>query len=182
MAVNSITITIFILFIFVTEGISKAVGTLSANFIGSHDNRFINNTLLSAVKLQGYLGFIVAIPLLLFGKHTVALLVDIKSISPFVLNEVMRSLGGLWLLFFLDGVSWSLVGILTAGGDTKFIMLAKSTNVWVFQIPPIILLLGHLHFAPSAAFTYVSPFYGAVNLLIFYWRYKSDKWIKLQVA
>lgn len=182
MAVNSITITIFILFVFVTEGVSKAVGTLSANFIGSHENTYIDNTFLSAVKLQVYLGLIVAIPLLLFGEYTVALLVDIKSISPFVLNEVVRSLKGIWFLFFIDGIEWSLAGILTAGGDTRFIMLVKSTNVWVFQIPPIILLLGHLHFDPSAAFTYVAPFYGAVNLLIFYWRYKSDKWIKLQIA
>lgn len=182
MAVNSITITTFILFIFVTEGISKAVGTLSANFIGSHKNTYIGDTFFSAVKLQVYLGLIVAVPLLLFGEQTASLLVDTKSISPFVLSEVVHSLKGIWVLFFLDGIAWSLAGILTAGGDTRFIMLVKSTNVWVFQIPPTILLLGYLHFTPSAAFTYVFPFYGAVNLFIFYWRYKSDKWIKLQVA
>jgi MATE family multidrug resistance protein len=88
---------------------------------------------------------------------------------------LLTALLGIWLFFVFDGIVWASVGVLTAAGDTLFIMLINSSTVWIFSIIPIYILTRY--YGMSAQWIwFVIALYSFLNSLIFYYRYKKIKW------
>ncbi len=166
----------FIFFAFVTDGIHKGVIAIASNLIGAQKEQLISKLLFSGFKFHCiYMSFF-AIPLVLYPDFIVhQFLPEIKDSQTFLFQDSIRVLRFIWIFFAFDGMVWVLTGILTAGGDTRFIMIINATGAWILAILPIYAAIHYFNVRPSSAWG-LCIVYAIGNCIAFFIRYKSDQW------
>jgi MATE family multidrug resistance protein len=180
--VMTITSTTYIFFTFFTDGIHKGVTAIVSNFIGAKQYDSINLLKKSAYKIQVTVAIFLFFPMVLFSETVIQSLVDLSTFSDAAIWGIKLGMLGNFLFMVIDGFFWIYAGMLTAGGDTKALMFINSTAVWIICILPSVIWLTYF---PSESYTvslYMYPLYGAVLTLLLYFRVKSGKWIKLNIA
>lgn len=181
--------SILILFFFVGWGIEKGCIALAGNFIGQKKNHLLNNVLRSSVYLLGIFSIFLAVILILFPKP----LIDWFFQSPLAVNEhgstntmspnmimqtktLIRS--SLILIFFyiiLENIRWAVNGLLTAAGDTMFLLIAGTISLWVFCFIPTYFFV----YLPKASIVNaygIQVAYAILSLIIVYVRFAQGKW------
>lgn len=168
--------SIFFLFTFMTEGVSKGATAIAANFFGSQQHDLVWKLLKSGLKLYFcvflFLGVILVWnpdPLIrLFLAHDMAL-------SPATQSTLHAACFWVWLFFLFDGINWLLIGLLTAAGDTRFIMKVGGAGPWLVALLPIYLFV--FKWGGPANITWMLiAFYGMASSVIYLWRFRSGKW------
>lgn len=182
LTILTITQAIWALFSFITDGLQKGVTAIASNHIGARKSQKIHDVLTTSFKLCLVLLFFMAIPLLVFpGIFVQAFLAEgVTTLAPSFMPIVEISLGWLWFAFCFDLLAWSISGVLTAGGDTRFIMVANGIGTWVFGIAPIYYFVYLQGFSP----VWVNILVSSQMILIagmFYLRYKANYWQKVLV-
>jgi MATE family multidrug resistance protein len=180
--VMTITSTTYIFFTFFTDGIHKGITAIVSNFIGAKQYDSINLLKKSAYKIQVTVAIFLFFPMVLFSETVIQSLVDLSTFSDAAIWGIKLGMLGNFLFMMIDGFFWIYAGMLTAGGDTKALMFINSTAVWIICILPSVIWLTYF---PSESYTvslYMYPLYGAVLTLLLYFRVKSGKWIKLNIA
>ncbi|MBS0622456.1 MAG: MATE family efflux transporter [Verrucomicrobia bacterium] len=166
----------FFLFTFLVEGLQKSVATLGANFLGAKRKEVISRLLRSAVLLHLLLLAALAIPLLVYTDVIVRCFLPDTSES-LLTDHTILALYWVWAYFLLDGLAWVFAGIVTAGGDTRFVMMTNGLAAWIFAIVPNYIGLYWFDMSPAWVWP-LKVIYPLVNVSLFYWRYRSGKWIK----
>lgn len=138
--VMSIALTLWMLFSFVTEGMQKGVTACASNAMGAKKYDKVSLVLKSGLKLQFYIALVLAFPLVIMPGYLVDLFLplhsDISSTSH--LREIIViCCRWLWLAYIFDGMAWIIDGLLTAYGDTVFIMFTNAIGTWLFCVIPI---------------------------------------------
>jgi MATE family multidrug resistance protein len=178
--VTSIGTTIYILFAFVTDGLWKSVTTLSANFFGAQNWRMVRKVTWSATRVLFILMLLLALPLLIFPNVLIHVFISSKEVIPNLLElqDTLRvAMVGLWVFFIADGLSWIFAGVLTAAGDTVFVMIISSVSVWIFAVIPVYFWIVRPNPPGSATLIFfIVTLYSAVNAALFYWRYQQETW------
>ena len=180
--VMSVSGASYLLFSFYTEGLQKAVTAITSNMIGSRDYRNIEKAKRSAFVLQALFLVLIFIPLVAWSEISIRPLIDIELLTPETLFAIKMALLGNFLFMIFDGYYWIYCGMLTAGGDTKTVMVVNSVSVWLFCVLPSVIWLTYF---PSESYTvslYSFPIYGASVTGILYLRVRSNKWIKLDLS
>ncbi len=149
--VASICQSVLLLFVFFGMGLEKGAAAVAGNLIGSEKIEMVTNVLKSGLKLIAIFSVFVAIffwikPELLmswFFKNPQAFDANTKDLTLLSGAELINikqlvKLGlimtGIHMIF--EYVRWLLSGILTAAGDTMFLMICGSLCVWLFIIAP----------------------------------------------
>jgi Na+-driven multidrug efflux pump len=71
--------------------------------------------------------------------------------------------------------------MLTGAGDTKFIMKVGVIAPWIFLVLPVYYEVNYLGW--KVDWINLSFFiYGTVLLLVYFWRFKSNKWRKIHIV
>lgn len=175
--VVAVSQSIFFLFTFMTEGVSKGATAIASNFIGSKQSDLVWKLLKSGVKFYLwvflFLGAILAIhpdPLihLFLPPETVTL-------TPEVSAALRTTCIWVWIFFLFDGISWLLVGLLTAAGDTKFIMKVGGLGPWLIALLPVYVFVFQLGAEAHVTWMLIA-FYGVVSCLIYLLRFRSERW------
>ena len=176
-SVSTVCQSISILAFFMLEGLNKGIVGIASNLIGSNKLTDIKILLQSAFKFYGVILFIIAIPLILFGRPLVDL-VFVTDVNAIELIEQI-SLGLKWIFLFcvFDGLVWIVAGIIIAGGDTKFAMVTNAFNAWAFCVVPVLFFVKVSWVEPYMIPALLSV-YAFVNASCFLYRYKSKKWLK----
>ncbi|MEI8321060.1 MAG: MATE family efflux transporter [Alphaproteobacteria bacterium] len=179
--VLSVCQNFFVLFSFLTEGLQKAMVAVVSNLIGRKDFHLIGRAWKSGLKIFGYILILVAIPLL-FYPHLLLKIFVTKDTALYnlVLQDVRLSFYAVWVYFIFDGMTWLLGGILTASGDTKFMMKTNLVTMIFAAIIPTYWVCIH-HQTDPYLFWAVSVIYALVNFGLFYWRYRTNVWQKLSI-
>jgi Na+-driven multidrug efflux pump len=113
------------------------------------------------------------LPLLIFPEWFIQQFLDPNALSdPELYTTLVISLRWLWLYFALDGCTWLISAVLTARGDTTFIMIMNSVSAWCFCVIPTLIAVVILKGSPVVIWA-VSSVYGCLNLISFYLRYRS---------
>jgi MATE family multidrug resistance protein len=169
--------SILFLFTFLTEGVAKGATAIASNFIGSNQPDLIWKVLQSGVKFYLlvflFLSWILAInpdPLInwFLPPH-------IMELSPSLKATLHSACFWVWLFFLFDGIGWLLMGLLTAAGDTRFIMKVGGTSPWLIALLPIYLLV--FQFGASTLLVWpLIAFYGLTSCCIYFYRFKQQKW------
>jgi MATE family multidrug resistance protein len=165
-----------LLFVFLTEGMQKAAIAISSNLIGSGDGDKINNFLKSAIILHLIIIISLALPLVVFADKLMFLF-DINHTSP-LYEQCIISVFFVWVYFIFDGMVWTISGILTSAGDTKFIMLANASCAWIFGVAPTLIAMRYFSIEPYYLWMNTA-LYCFINLIIFILRYKYGNWKKV---
>ena len=135
----------------------------------------------TGIKLSLILLAFMAIPLVIFPQVFVdGFLPDIGAFDQSFIPIVKISLIWLWLAFCFDLFSWVISGVLTAGGDTRFIMIVNGIGTWIFGIGPIYYFIYIQDFSP----VWINVLCGVQTVsiaLMFYFRYKTKRWQKVLV-
>lgn len=181
--VAAVSQTIYYLFTFVTEGVSKGASAIAANMIGAKQWDHVWKLFFSGVKFYIMvfvgLGFFLALdpgPMInLFMQD------GGEAVSPSVKTSVTAACFWVWIYFLTEGISWLIIGLLTAAGDTKFVFKVGCTTVWIFAVLPIYIFINHFGYEADVAWQ-ITAIFGAINCGIYLWRFMSERWKLAEAA
>lgn len=169
--------SLFLLVLFFGEGVSKAATTIAGNLIGAKRTWFIPNVLKSGVLIH-FLFLLLTLSIFsLFHQFIIDQF--LPNATPEFVASIEKTL--IVCIFitlfyaFFEGVRWLLSGILTAAGDTTFLMFAGSISVWLLLVLPVYIFVVKLHASVEVAL-YFWIFFSVCSIIIYYWRYASGAW------
>lgn len=160
------------------EGLQKGVTTITANLIGAKKWVKVNRAWWSAVKMLFILAAVFTIPMIVYPEPMLnEFLSTIDSpVEAAQLKELMKVVCVfIWIYFILDGLTWISAGVLTAAGDTLFVMIMNGVSGWLFALLPIYYFVVKRSGSPEEAWAIVC-IYGMMNAACFYARYRMGKW------
>lgn len=168
--------SVAILFFFLAEGISKAVTAIAGNLIGAKRAFIIDKVLYSGFRLHilFFFGF-----LFLYYLSNDFVIRQFMSDKDFASIE-LRSSAAICLFFMIvyllfEGIRMLYSGILTAAGDTYFLLVAGSLSVWVLMVlPNYLLMIGEKANIEWYIGTWI--FYSILAAAIYHWRYIKGHW------
>lgn len=175
--IYSIGDSFFVLFTFGFWGLQKGITTVVANYIGAEREETISKCLRSGLKIIIAIMLVFTIPLFFFPEFLVSQFLNPEASA---LNDEMMTMAGtamrwLWVYFMLDAITWLVCGILTAAGDTKFVMLMNTMSAWLFSVIPTYFAVKY--FSGSPIITWVLfAIYAFLNSASFFLRYRSQRW------
>jgi multidrug resistance protein, MATE family len=180
--VVSIAQSIFVLFTFVTEGVSKGATAIAANLIGARKWDLVWKLLSSGIKFYFQIFIVLGFVLVINPEPLIQWFMPegLNALNPEIKRSVISACFWVWVFFLFDGIMWLIIGLLTAAGDTKFILQIGGTTVWIFGILPVYFLINVYGMSPEIAWA-VTAFYGLVTCCIYLWRFHSEKWKKVTI-
>jgi len=176
--VITIGLSIWMLFSFVTDALQKGVSALAANSIGAKEYYKIKKILKTGILLQCLLSLLLAIPLVIFPELLVNFFIPLEGEMSDIthLRELITlSCYWLWVAFLFDGMAWVVDGILTAAGDTRFVMFMNSIGTWLLCILPVYMLVVIFEGSPIMTLQIITVFC-LILFFSYYLRYKSNRW------
>jgi MATE family multidrug resistance protein len=124
-----------------------------------------------------FMALLMALPLMLFPEPLLYGFFSQETGDVRLYDLAYMSCKWLWIAFVLDGITWMIAGILTAAGDTRFIMYTTAINAWIFGVGGYYLAFGVFN-APVEMVPVVMTAYPLVTMVIFLWRYYGKEWQK----
>jgi MATE family multidrug resistance protein len=176
--IHGMVVTIYVLFAFICDGLSKGSAAISANFIGQRDLSAIKVTVRRLTTITLVLCFTLMLPLLLSPNVIFWLLNTLREdISP--LYPTMAII--FKILYFsitaeaLCAVLW---GVLLSGGDSKYPNIANVLCLWTFFVAPIGVLFFCGKLNSVIVVSSLSLLYALICLFVIHRRYRSLRWYK----
>lgn len=175
--VAGINQSIVIMFYFFAEGISKGTSTIVGNFIGARATHQVAKVVKAGIQLN-FIFFVILLTVFSFMEGML-----MRLFLPEASEELIRSLGGTlytclissaFYLFF-EGLRYSLSGVLTAAGDTIFLLIAGSLSVWLLFVMPVYVAMMYFGARVEMAM-YLGVFYSFGVCAIYMWRFLEGQW------
>lgn len=173
----------FFLFYFFTEGMGKAISTITANLIGAKRPELVPKLLLSAIKLHGIFICVLAIPLVFYSKPFINIFLDNNASAQGIVGLYEMAddaMTWIWGTIVFNGIFWIFMAQLTAAGDTKFLMYLNMISSWTFLMMPAYVLIDLLGYSPTLAWRILLLNVVVMSLFV-YLRYRSGKWRKFNI-
>jgi multidrug resistance protein, MATE family len=187
--VSSICQSILLLFVFFGLGIEKGAAIVAGNLIGAKKIDQVQNVLRSGYKMLALFSLVVIfffivypdllINLFLQNPQALETHVHFSTLSSDYLGN-LRSTIRTGLIFIavymiIEDVRWLINGILTAAGDTLFLMIVGAGCVWLFLLLPTYFFVLTPQADIRVAFV-IWVVYSVIATVLFYWRFKQGKW------
>ena len=172
--VSTVCQTVLLPFLFFGMGLEKGCIALAGNFIGAGKLHHISTVLRSGLKL--IIPFTILSFLILIAYPHPIINQFIKDQSLLDTAPLIR-LGLISVAFYVlfENVRWIVNGILTAAGDTLFLMFAGTASIWCFMLLPTYFLI----VVPKAPVQYaflIWLLYSFVSLILISLRFAYGKW------
>ena len=178
LTVITITQSMMLFFTFVNQGIGRAVLSIAANCIGSKQWDLLWKLILSAMTLNTIFFLIYRLFFMVYPELLVGLFlpdhVETTSRTE-IMNLVLMSCTWLWVAVLVDAYRWIFIGLLTAVGDTRFVMWVGSLSVWIFAIFPTYYFVAYLDVPVSYSWAFSGGYYCVVCWL-YAWRFTREEW------
>lgn len=182
MIVVTIAQSILFLFSFVTEGVSKGATAIAANFIGCQKQDLVWKLLVSGTKLYFFIFLLIGGLLVWHPDSLITWFIpEAEALNPTTQTTVRDACFWVWVYFLFDGISWLLIGLLTAAGDTRFVMKVGGIAPLLFALLPVYLFVFQWG-APAHVTWIIIAFYAIASGAIYLWRFKSERWKELALT
>jgi MATE family multidrug resistance protein len=171
--VASVTQSILVLFLFFGCGLEKGVAAIAGNLIGSKNTGALkqlltSSSILVAIYAVLLLVAMVGFPGLFFGSFHLA---ETHPAIPLIKISLIM----IAVYITLENMRWIISGILTAAGDTNFLMTTGSLLIWGGMVLPTYLLV-YLKNGPITQCFYIWIIYSIIAVAIVYLRFRHGKW------
>lgn len=93
----------------------------------------------------------------------------------------MRCCVWVWLFYLFDGILWIFGAVLTAAGDTRYIMVTSGITSWLFAILPTAFFVLSWGYGAEVG-SFFTAFYSLVTAFLFFKRVVSLQRAKQFVA
>ncbi len=175
--------SIFFLFTFITEGISKGASAIAANLIGAKQWHMVWKLLRSGLIIYVQVFLLLGFVLILYPDPLIHWFLPhhSESTSAEIVPLIRAACVWIWIFFLFDGITWLVVGLLTAAGDTRFVLKVGGTTVWVFALLPIYIFVVHLGHKADVAWM-ITAGYGIANATIYLLRFYSERWKNISIT
>lgn len=176
--VFSIGDSFFVLFAFGFWGLQKGITTVAANYIGADREELLSKTLYSGIKIILMMMLFLIIPMFYYSDWLTEQFLNPED--SLVLNEEVKdymviAMRWIWAYCLFDAITWLICGILTAAGDTRFVMVMNGISAWLFSVIPTYFFVVYIGGSPVISWILL-VLYGFLNATSFYLRYKSRRW------
>lgn len=188
MTISSVCQSIIILLSFFYDGLSRGITAISGNYIGAKNIHIVPKIYRSGLVLQ--MIFSVILALIWLGIPNTALdylfrnQMELASVdwTSFSFQASLRlCFVCVFIYMFFEGVRWILSGILTAAGDTFFLLISGSLSIWVFLLFPLYFIVVKNQL--SVEFAWIMAALFSLLLCGFYlMRYRSGKWKNIELV
>ncbi|MDR2417368.1 MAG: MATE family efflux transporter [Holosporales bacterium] len=178
--VYSIGINVYIFFIFVGEGVNKAVIAICSNMIGRNDLDSIEKTRKNFAWICIFFGTLITVPLIFCPNWIMAALDSLPDNIASLYKEIKDVLCIVALGVTIETLMMATWGILLAGGDTRYAAIIHQICMWIVVVLPTVVLY-FSHFLTFASVPYIFGLitaWAAITQLLIYKRYKSMQWCK----
>ena len=176
-SVHTIVYTIFLFFNFFIDGLQKGVTAIAANIIGSGKTVFLCKLIRSSLLLYSFVVVFLFFPMIVFADHIIGLFLEDKTDKAYLIAQCRYALKFVWIFYIIDGVFWVYTGILTAGRDTRFLMITYVLTIVLLFYYPIYLGVMKYNVQPSFMWIVIALYKVPVTFLYIV-RYKSKRWTK----
>ncbi len=180
LTVHTIALTIFLFFNFFIDGLQKGITAIASNIIGIKKLKYLNKLMNSSLLLYSSIIIFLFFPLILFSNHTVSLFIKDSSNFDYIIAESENALKYVWVFFIVDGLFWSYTGVLTAAGDTKFLMIVYAASIFCLLLIPVYVMAQYFDVTPSSLWFIIS-IYKIIPTLLFINRYSNGRWKTINI-
>ncbi|MCB1149437.1 MAG: hypothetical protein KDK48_04665, partial [Chlamydiia bacterium] len=170
--------SMMLFFTFISQGVGRAVSSIAANAVGARDYLTVRRIALSAVTLNALFFIVNGLFFLAFPEKFAELFLPAKVATEsrsLIISMVVQACLWLWIATFIDALRWIAMGMLTAVGDTLFMMWTGSTTVWILCILPTYYFVTHWGVPVTYSWVFSGGYYLFVTAL-YTWRYRQEKW------
>jgi len=177
MTVTSVAQNCWILFIFILEGLNKGVIALTSNEIGrGTQKKHIDKILIAGLKICLMFSVLLIIPLFIFPQALTSIFIignpeETAGLAPLL----VQACHWVWIGFSFEMILWVLLGLVTAAGDTQFLMKMMIFASWTFGLLRIYVGVRLLHGGPVLT-PQLWLIYSSLTALAFYMRYRTLDW------
>lgn len=173
----------FILCFFFAEGLNKATATVVGNLIGAGQKGLVSNVIRAGFIMNGIFLFV----LIAFFSSMKSLFIQefLPHADPIFVESIRRTLEMCLFLMaieiFSEGLRFQLAAVLTASGDTFFILVTGTTLIWVFMVFPIYYFV-KVQEGPMELALIICILYNSFCALIYYWRISTGRWAEIVIS
>lgn len=172
--IQNVAVILWIFFTFFADGLQKGVIALASNCIGAGKDILIKRLIRSMGIMTCFFALFSAFPLLIYAEQILYYIFGITEVRLFLTFRAVLFL--LWIsLILLLIVNSCLSGILSSGGDTKFITCVKTTSILTCVALPICIFFYYQELTVLTSW-WLTLIQQLFNGTFFYIRYKGGKW------
>jgi len=181
--IAGISQSILILFYFFGEGISKGIAAIAGNYIGAKKLYLISESVFSGIKLHLTFFFLLFIGFYFFADELAEQFLNLpeKDLSPAFLKSLQTCVYLVILYLLFDGLRFLYMGVLTAAGDTLYLLFGGALSVWIFLVVPVYIAVMKYHASIEVA-SLITVIFALGALLVYFWRYATGAWKTFQVT
>ncbi len=177
--VCSVSQSIEMLFLFFCFGLEKGVAAIAGNLIGAGKQELLKKLIVSAFKLIGFFAIFLSIFTIIYPDPLIDLFMNQQSGEGVLAidhrSTIKTSLIFLGLYIVIESVRWLYSGILTAAGDTFFLMLIGTLSIWIFLLVPTYFII--LQGKQSILFAFVIwVAFSIISTSLIYLRFRNGAW------
>jgi MATE family multidrug resistance protein len=177
MTISSICQSLSIFLSFFFDGLSRGLSAVAASFIGAKRFDLIGKLIKSACILQLLFSAVLLFVFIFDPQDIIKIFFSLteKTFLGEWHHMFTLSLVYVFIYLFFEGIRWILSGLLTAAGDTLFLLITGSLSVWLFLLLPVYLIVVKNRFSVDIAWL-IAAFYAAFLCMIYMLRIKQGKW------
>lgn len=172
--------SVYVLASFSSEGLCKAVTAICSNLIGAKKVNLVGKVLKSGMLQHTLVTFSFGLAIFFTLEKVIALFIPEEEI--YLLSDLnflkTTAICLFWMgvYFWLDGLSWTIIGHLVAAGDTKFLLYTSIVMNWIAYVLPVAIGITYFGWGAEEAWMMTS-FASVVFLILMFWRYFSKRWM-----
>lgn len=186
--ISSICQSFAILLSFFCDGLSRGASAVAGNLIGAKRHNYVNKVLRSGFILLILFSLATSLILLVDPIDTVRLLFfsDFDGSGSASFDASWQSSLKICMVFvfifiLFDGLRWLFSGLLTAAGDTFFLLIVGSLSVWIFLLAPVYMIVVKNSLPIETAWG-LTMVYGALFYLVYWIRFRQGGWKKINLV
>jgi len=174
LTVMNISFVIFNISFVIALGIGQALGIMIGNSLGARDFDKAKRDAKRALPTAFFMGIVIAAIMFLLRTSILSL----YNVSPDIIKQVNNVLYAMLGLLPINCVAFTLfIGILRAGGDTKFCTIVDVGALWLIGLP--LAFLGAFVLKLPVVFVFILARMESISrVIVCFIRYRSFKWVK----
>lgn len=169
--------SIVILFFFFAEGVSKAASTIAGNLIGAKKQFLIPKMMKAGFIIHFAFFAILCLGFVFYSDWvTSQFLQTVDAATVESLTETLRICVLFTIIYLLfEGLRMLISGVLTAAGDTMFLLVGGSLSVWCFMVFPTYIFIVREDM-PVEVGSFICLCYAIIAFAIYSWRFVKGTW------
>ena len=187
--ISSICQSVLILLFFFSDGLSRGAAAIAGNFIGSQRHALVSKVFKSSLILFAMFLFVISLVLVIDPIHTTGALffAEIEegslkaAIDPSLADSLKTCLIFSFFYLLFDGPRWVLSGLLSAAGDTVFLLVISSLSIWLCLLLPIYAIVVQYHLAVEYAWGF-TVIYAMIFFFAYWVRFRQGAWRKIDLV